>query len=384
MTAMAHPRHRVSVAVARAHAEIDAVADASVWSMGRDETTATLTDLTRLESRLAELRLRVVEHADDESIDAWAHATRQTRPVVRGAEKLAFALTERHHVREALAAGDLLADQARVIVQALDGLPRDLGPDTVVEAEQHLVAAAREHDARTLRILGRRLLDVVDPDLADTREARLLEREEADAMLATKLTTWDDGHGKGGVTFTGPSFHIAALRKMLLAFASPRRLESGAELLPGPQRMGRAFCELIERYPADRVPDAGGVSATIVVTMTYESLTGQLEQAGILDTGDRISPAMARRLACEARIIPAVLGGRSEVLDLGRTRRLHSRAQRIAIAIRDKHCTEPGCDRPPAMCHVHHDDGWADGGRTDLGNGRLLCPRHHARLHRRQ
>src|SRR4051812_18242926 len=126
MTAMANPRHRVSVAVAHAQAEIDSVADASVWSMDRDETTATLTELSRLESRLAELTLRVVEHVDADAIDPWTHATQQTRPVVRGQEKLALALTERHQVRDALAAGDLLTEQAKVIVQALDQLPSDL------------------------------------------------------------------------------------------------------------------------------------------------------------------------------------------------------------------------------------------------------------------
>ena len=176
MTAMANPRHRVSVAVAHARSEIDAVADASVWSMDRDETTATLTEITRLRSKLGELELRVVEHADDAAIDAWTHATRQTRASVRGQERLAFALTERHHLRAALAAGDLLVDQARVIVDALDTLPTDLHPDLVVTAEQHLVGAAREHDARALRILGRRLLEVVAPDLADAHEATLLER----------------------------------------------------------------------------------------------------------------------------------------------------------------------------------------------------------------
>src|SRR4051812_33969996 len=320
MTAMATPRHRVSVAVAHAHTEIDAVADASVWSMEPAETTATLVEITRLRAQVAELEARVAEHADDETVDAWAHRTRQTKPAVLGQVKLGQALVTRGHVRDALAAGDLVVEPARVIVTALDRLPGDLDTTLVDKAERHLVAAGREHTAPTLRVLGKRLMDVVAPDLADEYEARQLAREERDALLATKLVMADDGHGKTHGRFTVPSFHGAALKKMLLAIAAPKRQEPGVPLRPGPERRGRAFCELLERYPAHQLPQTGGVSATIVVTMTLDSLLGKLEQAALLDTGERISAATARRLACEAGIIPAVLGGTSEVLDLGRTR----------------------------------------------------------------
>ena len=86
-------------------------------------------------------------------------------------------------------------------------------------------------------------------------------------------------------------------------------------------------------------------------------------------------------MACEAGILPLVLGGKSEILDAGRTRRFHSKTQRIAIANRDKHCTADGCDWPPGLCHVHHDPSWATGGTTDIEHARLLCPKHHARAH---
>jgi hypothetical protein len=174
---------------------------------------------------------------------------------------------------------------------------------------------------------------------------------------------------------------------MVLAYANPKHRATtegaGAPRRPGPQAMGRAFCELIERIRTQDLPNTGGVGATIVVTIPLAVLEGRLEQACLLDTGGRISPGLARRLACEAGIIPVVLGGDSEPLDVGRTRRFHTRAQRVAIAIRDQHCTHPGCDWPPAMCHIHHEPGWAHGGGTDVAHGRLLCPRHHARYHRR-
>ncbi len=98
-------------------------------------------------------------------------------------------------------------------------------------------------------------------------------------------------------------------------------------------------------------------------------------------TAPRSPPAQARRLACEARIIPAVLGTQGQVLDLGHAAREFTAAQTYALHLRDSGCTTKGCDWPPGLCHAHHDTPWAHGGRTDLTNGRLLCPHHHARIH---
>jgi hypothetical protein len=80
-------------------------------------------------------------------------------------------------------------------------------------------------------------------------------------------------------------------------------------------------------------------------------------------------------------IVPAVMGGPSEVLDLGRARRLHSPAQRRAIILRDRACIAPGCHRPPRDCHVHHDPPWEAGGPTDIEHGFLTCEFHHQRIH---
>lgn len=138
--------------------------------------------------------------------------------------------------------------------------------------------------------------------------------------------------------------------------------------------------EYIESRPADSVPSAGGVSATVVVTMELSTLLGGLKAAS-LDTGARISAGEARRLACKAGIIPVVLGGKSVVLDVGRKRRFHSEAQRIAMGVRDGGCTASGCDASPGLCHAHHDVAWSKGGGTSVEQGRLLCSKHHTRIH---
>ena len=148
-------------------------------------------------------------------------------------------------------------------------------------------------------------------------------------------------------------------------------------------RHGIALTQLIETYPAEKLPKTGGCSATVVVTMTLEQLLADLDHAGVctLDTGGRITAAEARRLACTAGIIPVVLGGKSQVLDVGRKRRLHTESMRLAMGVRDGGCTAQGCETPPGLCHAHHDRPWSAGGPTNVDTGRLLCPHHHRRVH---
>ena len=196
---------------------------------------------------------------------------------------------------------------------------------------------------------------------------------------------FEDGHGKWHGRFTLPGLHGAMLKKTLMAIAAPKHRAAVDGYVPNHERptdhkLGLAFMEYVGRYPTDRLPNAGGMSASVVAVMDYETLLGKLKAAQ-LDTGHRISPGLARKLACEAGIIPAVLGSKSQVLDLGRTTRFHTKAQRIALAIEQQGCTAEGCDAPPAMTHAHHHQPWSAGGDTSVKNGRLLCPRHHARAH---
>ena len=108
---------------------------------------------------------------------------------------------------------------------------------------------------------------------------------------------------------------------------------------------------MLEHLPTDRLH--GKVAATVVVTLDHDKLRNQAAAAG-LDTGDRISAAETRRLACGAGILPAILSGASQVLDLGRTQRFFTEAQRTALATRHTTCAADGCDRPFAWCELHH------------------------------
>ncbi len=261
------------------------------------------------------------------------------------------------------------------------------------QAAKALVAFAEVHDARALKILGRRILEVVAPEVAEAWEAEQLAKaeREAEKAVAFRIREVDQGRCKG--SFTVPLLVGQMLERALLAFAAPKHQISkrtGQEQQgeqasvpvrrPTAQRLGAAFVELIERLDPAILPRAGGVNATVVVTISLASLMGGLA-AATLDTGARISAATARRMACEAGIVPVVLGGKSQPLDVGRARRFFTYAQRVALGVRDRGCTAEGCDAPPAMCHAHHDDPWSRSGRTDLARGRLLCPFHHRRIH---
>jgi len=232
-------------------------------------------------------------------------------------------------------------------------------------------------------VLGRHLLEVVAPDLADAQLAARLEREEADAARHTMLTTWDDGHGTCHGRFTIPSLHGAMLTTALEALANPARPDPiDRDDRTRPEILGEALTQLIERYPLDRLPTTGGVNAQVVVTLPLETLEGRLKAGHLLGTDLDLSPAAARRLACAAGVIPAVLGGRSEVLDLGRRRRFHSKAQRLALAVQQGgSCAIEACERPATWSDAHHGHAWADGGETNLNDGLLLCPRHHTHAH---
>jgi hypothetical protein len=129
------------------------------------------------------------------------------------------------------------------------------------------------------------------------------------------------------------------------------------------------------------LPDNGGDRPQVVLGVQYDVLKRELG-AGTLDNGEQVTPETARRLACDAQLLPVVFDGPSQPLDVGRTKRLFTGALRKAIVVRDQGCTFPGCDRRARWCDGHHVvPHWA-GGPTSLGNAALLCGFHHTELHK--
>lgn len=392
------PSPVLTVAMERLAAAYDDLLATSPTTLSDGDLTRLVDFTTRLADRSAGAVTAAIGEADRRRLcDAigarhtgqwWARRSLLTRSEANRLTHLGRRLGEDLFapVQESLAGGGLHLDQAAVIVKAVDAIPAEHS-DVKPTAVTHLLVLAQAHDAKQLAVLGRRILDVVAPEVGEAAEAKQLADEEAAAARKVSLTTRDNGDGTASGKFTLPAAAMGMLRKQLLAIAAPKHQSATIEGAtpdrderPLSVRLGFAFIEWIERYPTDRLPSSGGVTATVVVTMGLSALMGGLGAAS-LDTGGQISAGQARRLACEAGIIPAVLGGKSEVLDLGRTRRFHSKAQRLAIGHRDGGCTAEGCDLPPAACHVHHEQPWSRGGPTDTTSGRLLCHRHHRVIH---
>jgi hypothetical protein len=128
---------------------------------------------------------------------------------------------------------------------------------------------------------------------------------------------------------------------------------------------------------------AGGKPpVTVLVRIDLDTLQSGVGVGQIDGVPTPVSAGTVRRMAADAHLIPVVLGTDSEVLDLGRTHRLFSRAQKLALAERDGGCAWTGCPHPPSYTEAHHIRWWdSDHGATDLNNGILLCSSHHHRVH---
>jgi hypothetical protein len=124
-------------------------------------------------------------------------------------------------------------------------------------------------------------------------------------------------------------------------------------------------------------PNHGGDRPRIVITLPYDKLLADCLDARLLSTGDRIDAGTARRLLCDADLMPAILGGPSEILDVARSQRLVTPAIRAALELRDGGCVFPGCATPGRDCEAHHIIPWRLGGPTALSNLVLLCAHHH-------
>jgi hypothetical protein len=385
--------HPVVACATRIAEDLTAIADVPVELMGIEEKAAALVALSATVGRLEALRLRLLAASDDVAAEAgardagaWlAHETRGDRREQQRDLRLGAAQTERwHHLATGLADGSVNLTQARVIAHALDRLPEDVPADEVAQAEAQLVEYAAAFGPAELRVLGRRILDVVAPEVGEAAEARALEAEERHAAERTTLTLTPCGDGTTLVRGRMPDAAAHRLATYLDAFTSPRQGHGADAGAPGPieRRRGQALCALLEHLDPEKLPAHGGDATTVMVTMTLDQLRSELAAAGVISGDDlRVSAGELRRLACTAGIIPVVLGGRSEVLDLGRTSRLFSRAQRKALRIRDRRCRARGCTMPATWCEAHHLKPWALGGKTNLDDGVLLCPFHHHRAH---
>ncbi|QGG41484.1 HNH endonuclease signature motif containing protein [Aeromicrobium yanjiei] len=353
----------------------------------------TRTALDALMSRLAGAADAMGLPKDDGavSVTAWlASTTGMPKGEAAKLASLARITASTETTRAAWASGAISTDQAKVIMQAIERLPDWVGEQERTDAEAHLIELAGRYHLDDLRRLANRVLEVIDPDGADDVLGEQVRREEQKAWEATRLTIKRRGDGTTHGAFTIPDADADTLRAAIEGIIAPRRSMINAarhgmdvsdfDALPREQKMGHAFTELIAHLPTGALPQSGGLAATVAVTVDVDDLrTGRGTATNT--SGTTTSASKAQRLACNARLVALYLDSESKILDLGATRRIYDRHQRLALAVRDKGCVFPACDRPPAWCEAHHLNFWAEGGPTDLDNAALLCHFHHFLLH---
>ena len=383
-------------------ADLDAALDALHHTTHRLATDRERLDAlhaaTRAEARLHAWRAGLAAAIDTDD-GAWrAHGTSVTTWLADTANltRTEAAALVRHGrdldqfplVGESAATGAVLPPQAHAITAVLTDLPDDL-PTTAIEEAQHtMVGFAATYNSTELRRLARHLLDVVAPDTAEHLEASRIERDHRLAQRSRHLTFTHDHHGSLLIKGSLPVIEAQTLVRIVEAYAAAEKraldaIDPHAEHTTPAMRRADALLAMAHHHSQTALaPSHGGDRPRIVITLAYETLAGVAAQAGVLAgqltaTGEPVPAGVLRQLLCDADLLPAVLGGASEVLDVGRTRRLVTPPIRTALELRDQGCIFPGCDKPPQDCHAHHLTPWWAGGRTSLSNLVLACAHHH-------
>ena len=281
------------------------------------------------------------------------------------------------HVAAAIASCELGITAAEVIIRELEAAAPRCSTEKRQIAEYELVTRAPDFSIADLNVLARQVRDRLDADGAFDRDAIHRERRSAKFIPGSNgmvRLVWDMPPETAGMVKTA----VDAVVGEQLRAARDGQLDDTRTL---EQRRADA-AEHLFHHVATCTSSGGDLpAATMVVRLSLDDLRSGCGTASIDGIQETISIATVRRLAADAELIPIVLGGKGEVLDAGRARRLFSRAQRLALMERDDGCAFAGCSSPPAYADAHHIQWWSQGGTSDLANGVMLCGFHHHRVH---
>ena len=300
----------------------------------------------------------------------------------------AAVLAAHPRVHEAAAAGQITLGQARSIRDVVEGLPDSLTQSQKDQAEELLLGAAERLPAEKLRGTDQ-ILDQVAPEAKDTAEQRRERLELRDRRATARRCLRFGVPEDGSIEFRGslPVVEGVRLKGLVESIAArdyraAKDVADRAALAVTPdQRLADALLKVVAVAEGSEDGEGRGTipagAAQITVLMREQDLLDRAAGRGLLANGTEVSAGELRRLMCDAGFIPLVLGGTSEILDLGRMRRLASPALRHAVGLRDGHCAFPSCEVPLHRCELHHIQPWQDGGPTSLDNLVALCVRHH-------
>ena len=307
------------------------------------------------------------------------------RRIVANAKQL---VSEQTATLASMRRGETSPAQAAVICAAIDTLPSS--QSVRAKGEAFLIQESQRLTATELAKAARHLANVVDPDREDRKLEGELDREERAAHRDRFLSVTEDGMGGVRIKGRGSVEDGEVLRTAWLPLTKPNPAvdpeDPTCETERDPRDHGARTWDAVVHLAQHALdvhlpPESHGARPRIGVTMALEDLTTGLGEPCPTETGLELDPATVRRLACDADLIPAVLGTDGQVLDVGRAARLVTWVLWIALILRDNHCAFPGCTRPPSMCHGHHIIHWANGGITALFNLVMLCGEHHRVIH---
>ncbi len=285
----------------------------------------------------------------------------RSRRRARSEVEAAVELSGLPETSEGLSNGEISYENARIIAGASQRGEIDeteLGDAARTQSPDKFAATVRKHEQQRSK---------------DDGMGRL-EHQRSQRFAKIK-TDPDDGmvvlYGRFD-PITGARIETVLSRKMdeLWREEGPRN-----RCTPG-QRMADALELLLTRPDGDESGRSRGTRLLLIAD--YDVITKELGNGRLAD-GTPLPAQEIRRLACDADVLPAIFRGASQPLDLGRSRRIASPAQRVALIARDRKCV--GCGASAAWCQAHHIIPWQPGGPTDLDNMCLLCSRCHHQVH---
>ncbi|MFF1878880.1 DUF222 domain-containing protein [Leifsonia sp. NPDC058230] len=286
--------------------------------------------------------------------------------------------------------GWVSVEQAAVIVRELQKAAPGCTVSDLACGERVLVEHAPSLTVTDLRALAGQVRDRLDQDGILPREHRQRQRRSltisttSDGM--THLDWYLDPESAGYVLTAIDTLVGHELRNVRFHDINTATDTDGDEM-PESRSMAQIRSDTaVDMFRHLATCTATGVNSkppvTVIVRIPLSSLQSGVGAGEIDGIRSPVSAGTIRRMAADAHLIPIILGTESEVLDLGRARRLFTRTQKLALAERDGGCAWTGCPHPPSYTEAHHIRWWdADAGPTDLANGILLCSRHHHRIH---
>jgi hypothetical protein len=359
----------------------------AAWQLSDEQLAAALCAAEKQLRAVYARHLDLVAEAERRGLGR-ASGCRDTAGFLVGAARLSWddartrvvlATTEFAGVRAALAAGDISPDHALEIVKVLRQAPTTLEVGRLASDEKTLMELARQAIPSTVRKAGQRLLAYWD---LDGKEPTTREQELARPRREFRYCWTRDGRMKFSGEFDAETGRLAEDLFVPLAKPDPADEHGNPDPRTTAERQGDAVAAIFDLAArADGLPVKAGERAVATVTIAYKDL---LRDSGLatLDDGRAVPVSQLRRWLCDAKIYPAVLGGEGQVLDLGRSARTATPAQRRALAIRDRGCTRPGCPRGPKWTTPHHVIFWAtQGGKTNINDLALVCERCHQLIH---